>query len=188
MKRIVEERPFEAKVAIVTAAAIRLVVVPTLQAGAYIAVDLPEPGGRLTGHPLRVTLVKPRAGARDRTVDGLFSKQLEPPELEAVRARLTAVRGTDGWKTSCRAIHVHHEGPWLVTMENVSHSGIGLISDRPFDPGTFLEVELPSIRRSHLRPRLIRVTHARRQAGGVDWLVGGVFLRALTDEELQWLL
>jgi len=188
MKRIVEERPFEAKVAIVTAAAIRLVTVATLRAGTYIAVDLPEPGGRLTGHPLRVTLVKPRPGARDWTVDGLFSKPLDPPELEAVRARMSAVRGADGWKTSCREIHVQHEGPWLATMENVSHSGIGLISDRPFDPGTFLEVELPSIRRSHLRPRLIRVTHARRQAGGGDWLLGAVFLRALSDEELQRLL
>jgi PilZ domain len=181
MKRIIEQAPFDATVALVTGSAVRLVSPRPFTVGAYLAVDLP--GGN-TRQLFRVTLTKSQ-GLCDWVVDGLFSKKLEPRHVSAAQARL-AIAG--GGRTTCRAVHVRHEGPWLATMHNVSRSGIGLISDRPFDPGTFLEIALPSIRRKHLQPKLIRVTHAEPLKDGDDWMLGGVFLRALTDQELQVLL
>jgi hypothetical protein len=73
-------------------------------------------------------------------------------------------------------------------MHDISRSGIGLISERHFHPGTFLEIALPSVQRKHLQPKLIRITHAKRHAQGDEWMLGAVFLRALTEEELQVLL
>lgn len=186
MKRIIEDRPFDVAVAIVTATAVRLVVSRPFAAGAYLAVDLPDHHGRSTRHLFRVSLARAQ-GLCDFLVEGLFSKKVDPRQVSAAQARLTAA-GPGGWKTSCRVVHVRHEGPWLATMHNVSRSGIGLIFDRPFDPGTFLEISLPSIRRKHLQPKLIRVTHAKRHQDGEDWMLGGVFLRALTEQELQVLL
>ena len=66
--------------------------------------------------------------------------------------------------------------------------GIGLISERSFEPGTFLEIALPSVQRKHLRPKLIRITHAKRRPHGDEWMLGAVFVRALTEQELQVLL
>jgi hypothetical protein len=185
MKRIIEEGSFEANVALVTGSAVRAVIGREVQTGNHLAVDLPDERGRVAGQVFRVTLVRPRIGG-DWIVDGLFSKKLTPANVAAVQAQIAA-NGTAGWKTFGRVIHVRHEGPWLATMQDVSRSGVGLISDRPFDPGTFLEISLPSIRRKHLQPRLIRVTHAKRLQGE-DWALGGVFLRALTEQELQVLL
>ncbi|MBY0523927.1 MAG: PilZ domain-containing protein [Gemmataceae bacterium] len=182
MKRIVEEGVFPATIAIITAAAVRLVTDHPLPPGTRLAVDLPDVQGRLTGQMCRVTLTRSRPDKGDCTVDALFSRPLDAAELRGAQSR-----GTN-WRTSCHLIRVRHEGPWLATVQNISHSGIGLISDRPFDAGTFLEVDLPSVRRKHLQPRLIRITHVKRQQDGPDWIIGGVFLRALTEEELQVLL
>jgi hypothetical protein len=184
MKRIIEQAPFDATVAIITATAVRLVSPRPFAVGAYLAVDLAAPQGRNTRHLFRVTLSRSQ-GLCDWVVDGLFSKNLDPRHVSAAQARLATPGGE---RAACRPVHVRQEGPWLATMHNVSRSGIGLISDRPFDPGTFLEIALPSIRRKHLQPKLIRITHAERQKNGEDWMLGGVFLRALTDQELQVLL
>jgi hypothetical protein len=186
MKRIIEDKPFDAFVTIVTATAVRLVVSRPFAAGAYLAVDLPDAHGRSNRQLFRVSLARSQ-GLCDYVVDGLLSKKIDPRDVSAAQMRLTAA-GSHGWKTSCRVVHVRQEGPWLTTMHDVSRSGIGLISERPFDPGTFLEISLPSIRRKHLQPKLIRVTHAKRQHDGEEWLLGGVFLRALTEQELQVLL
>jgi hypothetical protein len=179
LKRVLEEEPFSGTVTLLTGAALRLRAGHALSVGTYVAVDLPDGHGQLLGQAFRVSLARP-----DGTIEGLFSKKLEPIVVEATRALL---RG-GGWRTQCRLIRVRQEGPWLVTMHNVSHSGIGFVAERPFDAGSFLEVSLPSIRRSRLQPRLVRITHARQQAGSAEWLLGAVFLRPLSEQELQVLL
>ena len=90
--------------------------------------------------------------------------------------------------STCRRVRVKVDGPWLVTMHNVSHQGLGLISEQSFPPGTILKVDLPSLNRRHLAPKLIRVTHSAPHPGGEGWVLGGVFLRRLSEEELQVLL
>lgn len=187
MKHVSEGEPFEAKAAIVTASAVRLFVPRALAAQAYVTVELPDDRGRHVGHLFRVALARPQ-GEHVWTVDGRFTKPLEPGTLRAAQAALSSSRSKLGWRTRCRLVQVRHEGPWLATMQNVSRSGLGMILDRPFDPGTFLEISLPSIRRKHLQPKVVRVTHARPLPDSPDWLLGAAFLRALTDEELQVLL
>jgi len=186
MKRIIEDRPFDAFVTIVTATAVRLTVSRPFAAGTFVAVDVPDAHGRSNRQLFRVSLARGQ-GLCDYVVDGLFSKKLDARDVTAAQARLTA-SGSHGWKTLCRVVHVRQEGPWLTTMHNVSRSGIGLLSERPFDAGTFLEISLPSIRRKHLQPKIIRITHAKRQKDSDEWLLGAVFLRALTEQELQVLL
>src|ERR1700722_17163422 len=143
MKRIIEDRPFDGFVTIVTGTAVRLVLSRPFAAGAFLAVDLPDAHGRSNRQLFRVSLARSQ-GLCDYVVDGLFSKKIDARDVSAAQARLAA--GSHGWKTQCRVIHVRQEGPWLTTMHDVSRSGIGLISERPFDAGTFLEISLPSIR------------------------------------------
>jgi hypothetical protein len=195
VQRVVEEGPWDVTVLMVSAAAVRRVATQPVRVGMHIAVDLPDEAGACSGRLLRVTLVKPHLPANDLLLDGLFFKELTPREVELARAKLTAPPravavskpASAGWRTPCRLVRVRHEGPWLITMLDVSQSGIGLLTDRPLESGTFLQIELPSIRRKHLKPRLVRVTHSKPQPGG-EWAVGGLFLRELTEEELQVLL
>ncbi len=182
-KRVIEDTPFPATVLLLSSQAVRLRV-GVLPARVHLAVDLPDERGRVAGMPFRVTRTQPLAGGSGHLVEGPFVKRLADRAVALVRERL----GNDGWNTICRSIEVREEGPWLATMQNVSHSGIGLVTEQPFEPGTFLEVRLPSIRRQHLRPRIIRVINARRHEGSADWFLGAVFVRALTEEELQLLL
>jgi len=188
MKRVIEEDAFEATVAIVSPNAVRLLVAAPPPCGAHLAVDLPNARGRSVGMLFRVSLTRPLTDRPGYVVEGRFVKKLGARAVDAARARLAAVSHGNAWKTTCRSIRILQEGPWLATMQNVSHSGIGLITEQPFNPGTFLEVRLPSIRRQHLQPRIVRVTNSRRQPDGEDWSVGAVFVRALTDAELQVLL
>lgn len=181
-KHVIEETPFEAAVVLLSCNAVRIRVAEP-PAGVHLAVDLPDARGRVAGMPFTVTRTRPATGG-SHFVEGSFVKQLDARAVQTVQARL----GPHGWKTVCRSIRVREEGPWLATMLNVSHSGIGLVTEQSFDPGTFLEVRLPSVRRQHLRPRIIRVINVRPHEDGGDWFLGAVFVRALTDEELQLLL
>jgi hypothetical protein len=197
LERIVEEGPWEVMVVIVSASAIRIHTRQLFRPGMHLAVDLPDGQGHLKACLFQVTSGKERMGGPEWIVEGIFVNKLAQAEVDAVRPKLAAhappgSRRTKthggGWKTVCRRVRVKVEGPWLMTLQDISHRGIGLIADRPFEPGTFLKVELPSVRRKHLHPKLIRVTHAQRQPGNAGWMLGGVFLRGLSEEELQVLL
>lgn len=195
VQRIVEEGPWDVSVLMISAAAVRLVAAQPFRVAMHLAVDLPDETGASPGRLLRLTLVKPQPPGNEVLIDGIFFKQLTPREVELARAKLApppralpaGKPAPASWKTPCRLVRIRHDGPWLVTMLDVSQSGIGLLTDRPLDSGTFLQIELPSIRRKHLKPRLVRVTHSKPQPGG-EWAVGGVFLRALSESELQVLL
>lgn len=197
VQHVVEEGPWDVVVLVASIAAIRFQSAQPFRVGMNVAVDLPDEQGHFPPRLLRLTMIKPQKDRPEMLMDGLFLKELSQREVELLRARLTPplARSVNpprpalpGWKTACRLVRVRHEGPWLITMLDVSHSGIGMLMDRPLDAGTFLQIELPSIRRKHLKPRLVRVTHSKPMPGGEEWSVGGIFLRGLTEEELQALL
>jgi hypothetical protein len=197
VQHVSEEGPWDVVVLVVSIAAIRFLTVQPFRVGMHIAVDLPDEEGHCPPRLLRLTMVKPQKDRPELLMDGLFFKELSQREVDLLRPKLTPPLARTvspprpalpGWKTSCRWIRVRHEGPWLITMLDVSQSGIGMLMDRPLEQGTFLQVELPSIRRKHLKPRVVRVTHSKPMPGGEEWSVGGVFVRALTEEELQALL
>jgi hypothetical protein len=195
LKRIVSEGPWEAVVTTLSSAAIKLRVEQSCQTGIHLAVELPVASKK------RLILFRVHTSQQEQTarpawvVEGAFVKKLTSDEfatarkimVPAARGRKTRTR-SPGYKTSCRWIRVTEEGPWLATMCDISQRGIGIMSERSFEPGMFLKLELPGVQRKHLRPRLVRVTHSEVQPGGKAWLVGGVFLRDLTGAELQALL
>jgi hypothetical protein len=184
LQRTVEEGPWSVTVMIVSTTAIRLRSRQVFRPRMHLSVDLPEASGHPKANLFRVMHGKEAKGTPEWIIDGVFIKKLAQEAVDAAKTRI----GPAGCKTVCRLVRVQQQGPWLVSVQNVSHRGIGLLADRPFDSGTFLKVELPIIRKKSLEPKVVRVTYSTPQPGGQVWLVGGVFLRSLTEEELQVLL
>lgn len=192
-KKIVEEACWEVTVQSVSEDRIELTADLPFRPGLFVAVDLPDPRKRGKLVLLRVTQSQPCPGKAIHLVEGVFVKRLPTMDVLAVRAKLrapprTKTRMPGRWKTFCRRIKVSQEGPWLVTTRNVSARGIGFVAEQRIEPGTFLTVELPTANRRRLRPKLVRITHARQQAGDPAWVLGGVFLKHLSDEELRILV
>jgi len=86
-------------------------------------------------------------------------------------------------KIVCQLQLAVEEGPWVATVRNISIEGIGLITNRPFKPGTVLTLSLPTS--GDAKPRMVRVKHVRVQPGGQWWAIGGVFNRKLDKDELD---
>ena len=80
-------------------------------------------------------------------------------------------------------------GGRVARVRNISRTGIGLIVDRHWGPGTSLSVGLPLDREPGARARSCqaRVVHATAQPGGC-YLVGCAFETPLADHEIQALL
>ena len=72
----------------------------------------------------------------------------------------------------------------LVRVRNVSRTGIGLTSDRRWEPGTMLVLEMPPVEDVPPRSVRARVVHATLQVGGT-FLVGCLFQQPLSDADLQ---
>ena len=197
-KRIIEEGPWESLVIGISATQIRLLAGQPLQPGQFVSVDLPNRQNRAKPHLVRLTVVRARAKGTGWSYTGSFVKPLS--EEDAARLlplmplpaptgrKMTRVPGVKGIATRFRRVIVMEDGPWLVTMVNVSRTGMGFTADRAFEPGMHLKVELPGIRRKRLRPRLVRVLHAKPLASGEEWQMGGTFLRDLNEDELRALL
>ncbi len=69
-----------------------------------------------------------------------------------------------------------------VRVRNVSRSGIGLVVDRHWQPGTALILELPA--EEGVRSVRARVVHSTSQPGGT-FLVGCTLDNMLTDAEVE---
>jgi serine/threonine protein kinase len=99
--------------------------------------------------------------------------------------RRAYVRYGSQLKGSCRALSADRKHRWTAQIRDISASGLGLILNRRFEPGTVLRVKLPGS--SSRRLYLIRVVRVQKQADR-RWIVGCVFPRPLTDEEVRSLL
>ena len=99
--------------------------------------------------------------------------------------RRAYVRYGSQLKGSCRALSADRKHRWTAQIRDISASGIGLILNRRFEPGTVLRVKLPGS--SSRRLYLVRVVRVQKHANRT-WIVGCVFPRPLTDEEVQSLL
>ena len=181
LQRAVEEGPWAVVVMSVNATAIYLQTRQEFQLGVHLAVAIPDEHGQVKARLLRVTRCEESEAGAEWTVEGIFLKELTPEAVESALARI----GVAGCKALCRLVWVQEEGPWLVTMHDVSHRGIGVLCDRPFDRGAYLKLNIHSDRRKQLRAKVIRVMHSAPQPGGEEWVVGGAFLRGLSEEDLQ---
>jgi hypothetical protein len=192
-KKIIEEARWDIAVQNVSEDRIELTSDQPFRPGVFLAVDLPDVRNRSKLSLMRVTQSQPCPGKSVHLIEGIFVKRLPADDVAALRLKLRSpqkgkTRLPGRLKTCCRRIRVSQEGPWLMTTSNISARGIGLVTDQHIPRGTFLTVELPARDRRHLRPKLVRVTHARQQAGEPGWVLGGVFLKHLSEDELRVLV
>jgi hypothetical protein len=78
-------------------------------------------------------------------------------------------------------------GGRVARVRNISRTGIGLVVDRHWGPGTAVSLALPLGEEGRDRSCVARVVHATAQPGGC-FLVGCAFVAALTEDELQAVL
>lgn len=106
------------------------------------------------------------------------------PTRSAVDRR-AFVRYGSQLKGSCRALSADRKHRWTAQIRDISASGVGLILNRRFEPGTVLRVKLPGL--SSRRLFLVRVIRVQKHEDRT-WIVGCVFPRPLTEEEVKSLL
>lgn len=190
-KRIVQEGSWSVKVRSLSSEWVKLSTEHNYRPGAYLAIDLPP---LEESKLMRVVAAEPGPEGPPYLLLANFVKKLSRGDLDLLRAKVqekhpgrkTSLRKPGALKATCHRVRVTEDGPWLVTAYNVSGKGIGMLADRPIEPGTFLKLEMPSVNRKHLRTRLLRVT--RSQFQGEDWDLGGVFLKELSADEVKALL
>jgi hypothetical protein len=76
---------------------------------------------------------------------------------------------------------------WTAELRDVSQTGLGLVVNRSFAPGTVLSVRVQTAGHQYTRTMLVRVKHAAAQPDG-DWLIGCTFVVKLKEAELRELL
>jgi len=177
----VEEGPWAVVVTKLGETTISLRVRQAFTPGVHLALPLPDQNGELKAKLLRITRCEETAPGAEWTLDGSFLKALAPEAVALAQARI----GTAGCKAFSRLVKVQEDGPWMVTLHDVSHRGIGVLADRPFDRGMYLKLEIPNARLKQLKGKVVRVMHSARQASREEWVVGGTFLRHISDEDLR---
>src|SRR5262249_28487675 len=117
----------------------------------------------------------PSGQGRTRAMNAQHSGRPNGPERRAEPRRPTELKGdccpVGGLLTERRQVR----------LRNVSQRGVALASDRPWSPGTLLNLELPLDER--LRVTQARVVHATAQPGG-SYLIGCVIDSGLSEEQV----
>lgn len=199
LNRMAEEGTWQAMVRNISYQGIGLSVNRPIKVGMLLAVELPtNPMETGTTRLIRVKRVEPQPDGKWWSVGGVFAKNLTQIELDLLRIRTpnivpnserrTTIRHTTRLKRPVPVIRIIEEGPWLATIRNVSIRGIGLITERPFKPGTYLTIELPVNGGKLGKARLLKITHLSRQKDSPWWVLGGSFLSRLTPDEYESLV
>jgi len=118
---------------------------------------------------LSVTRTHVLPGGRQWLVEGTFVK--EDCRDVPLNVRYPLVRATE-------------EGPWATTVRAASPKGLELLTGRSFSTGSYITVQLLTPSSNHGRTRLLHVTRVREEKTARGWLVGGVLLSRLSDQEL----
>lgn len=191
--RITEEGPWPATVRNISAGGIGMVADRPFKPGSLLTLELPVKDVKLAEpRMMRVTHVTTLAGKQSWFLGGLFASPLSHEDLDVLRMRSPAVVPQSDRRTGvrhltrldrpCRLLRAIEVGSWLTSIRNISADGIGLIARRPIKPGVVATIELP-VRR--VRPRQLRIIHARQQSGNPWWVLGGIFAPELSDSELK---
>jgi len=110
-----------------------------------------------------------------------FGGQRLKPHLQDYRAW---VRFPCDAKATYKPSAPSERGEWQAQIENVSPNGIGLIVSKKFEPGTMLNIALPTSSDQMFRMVLACVVRASPQEGD-KWALGCSFATELKDEDLQ---
>ncbi len=99
----------------------------------------------------------------------------------------TSVRYLCDLKTSGRLLGAQEEQVWTAEIRDISRNGIALIMNTPLKRGTILAIKLDVDAGRFAHPVLIRIVHTQKQSDD-KWLVGGSFIKKLSEKELKLLL
>jgi PilZ domain len=152
---------------------VRLIATRPFKPGMLLSISMPcSKTGSTRLRFVRVSSCRPRQGGTSWAVEGSLDEPLGDTEMFCVQVR-------------CPLVHAIKEGPWWLTIRNVSQTGVSLIAERPFPRGALLTVQLPT---DVGRFRLARVVHTRRQPGSPWFVTGSALLAPLTGRELKGML
>jgi hypothetical protein len=84
---------------------------------------------------------------------------------------------------SCRPITAPRRESWPASVRDLSTSGIGIIVNRRFEPGTLLTVDLEDVDRTAHRSLLVRVMRTAQEAPN-GWVHGCAFTHPMSEAEL----
>lgn len=117
------------------------------------------------------------ASCRDTSVDGF-----------SVTADLDDRRATPRYpvnsQTSCPYVLPVVEDIGPSRIKDISTEGIGLLCNRPLEPGSLIVVGIMNAAKNFCRTQLVQVVHSTKLVGGV-YQVGGVFLTPLTYDDVR---
>jgi hypothetical protein len=155
-----------------------------------VTLELPMRSGTVC-RGARVKNLRPSV-ERGWIVGCLFIEALSPGDIVIQRASRPSMNNrerrnqprynTQHERGQCRVFNMTIEGPWDMVIHNVSETGIGLVSDRPFKAGMTLAVQLPG---KLQEPTSLQVVHSSKHRG--KWLVGCVFPRPISEHDVQCL-
>jgi len=149
---------------------VRLIATRPFKPGMLFSISMPCSKTSATRFRfVRVSSCRTRQGGTSWAVEGRLDEPLGNKEMYCVQVR-------------CPLVHAIEEGPWWLTIGNVSLTGLSLIAERPFPKGALLTVQLPT---DVDKSRLARVVHTKRQPGTHWFVTGSVLLAPLTDKELK---
>jgi hypothetical protein len=107
----------------------------------------------------------------------------EPAKKQLRTERRAWVRFLSDQEVCCQPLASSEIG-WPGQVRDVSLGGIALILSRRFEPGTALQVELPTKAEREPCRQLVRVVHATPQAKG-RWIIGCAFSTPLSEDSLR---
>jgi hypothetical protein len=193
--RVTQEGVWLATIRNVSSEGIGLMVNRCAQRGMSLTVEIPS-RPPLMRKPTLVQVVHARANGSGQwwTVGGQLVHKLTKDELDVLIAhhpainpaveRRNAARYATKFKTAFPLIRVTEEGPWWVSVRDVSLRGVSLIVNRPFHTSSYATIELPTKAGGLGQSRLMCIKHIHAQPGNQWWVIGGQFLTKLTREEL----
>jgi len=127
---------------------------------------------------------RPGAGATRPSAAGALRPT--PPQYRGAERRAT-VRYTSDKTGSCQPVSGCEGVEWAGKIKDISADGIGLVLPRRFEPGTVLLVDV-SPRAEEVRHSVLVRVRRVQQLSARRWILGCVFARRLSDEEVQTLV
>jgi serine/threonine protein kinase len=101
--------------------------------------------------------------------------------------RRATVRSLSRLKGTCRPYAADKKGQWNADVRDVSAGGMALVVSRRFEPGTVLQVKLPGTEGASRREYVVGVVRLQADSPKT-WVIGCIFPRRMSDEEVQSLL
>src|SRR5437868_5613632 len=118
--------------------------------------------------------------------DSSRSPEADAAQEASAADRRRAERFATDVETACQPVGPLGGSAWPARIQNVSQTGLALVSDRRFERGTLLSVDLEDPEGGAARTVLARVVHVRAQEDGL-WFMGCAFASELEAEELKQL-